>query len=217
MLKALGTRGARARVAGRARRRAAGPLVLLTGFRPFAGRAVNGSETLVRHLASRRGGLRLRTLILPVAWGSPAAKARPLIRRLRPALVLGLGEGDPAAVASETRAVNRQTGTDSRGVTLAGVAVDPAGPPVRRARLAVPRLPPAGAWPVTISTDAGQFLCNSALYVYAGTAARRVGFIHVPPQGERPAAAYVAALTPTILALIRHNLRAPRASRSRRA
>lgn len=181
---------------------AAEPVVLLTGYGPFAGRGVNGSETVARKLDQALiAGHRIHVRILPVRWGEPQRVLGEAVPQLKPVLLLGLGEGHPGRVAIELIGRNRAAGPDEQG------APPPAnlgeGTAERAARFVFDPAWFGGAKvPVAASDDAGSYLCNAWLWYAAGLSTAKVGFVHVPPQGKVPSDAYAAAFVPVISELI---------------
>jgi pyroglutamyl-peptidase len=189
-------------------------IVLLTGFGPFAGRGVNGSQTVVESLDGHElGGVRIVVTVLPVRWGEPERQLPPLVERWQPRLLLCLGEGRPGVVAVEGLGHNRAAHPDEAGVS-APADLGP-GPASRASRL---RFDPAwfsdSSVPVVTSQDAGSYLCNATFYHALALPVDRVGFVHLPPQGATPDAAYQALCTPIIRRLIAENLSAEGAAAS---
>ncbi len=82
------------------------PVVLITAFKPFNNRGVNGSETVAEVLRAGVPGVQLKVVVLDVVWGEPTAKLPPLIKEHRPRVLIGLGEGFPGAVRVERVARN---------------------------------------------------------------------------------------------------------------
>ncbi len=185
------------------------PTILLTGFGPFPGVAENASAALVKALArtARRAmpEYRFVTAVLPTEW----ARAPRLIAALdaRHAPVLALHFGVAAGCRGfrlETEARNfcrfapdaAGAGPLSDCLVVDGVATLKATIPIAAiaARLA------AQGFPVSLSDDAGGYLCNAALYHSLERARRagggcRVGFVHIPadlasafPDGQRAVA-----------------------------
>jgi pyroglutamyl-peptidase len=185
---------------------AAEPVVLLTAYGPFAGRGVNGSETVARGLdGAELAGARIRILVLPVRWGEPERVLPAAVADAHPVLLLGLGEGWPDAATVERQAVNRAEHADEAGHPPPA-ALDSAGPAVRHATLRFDRTWfPADA-SLRPSDDAGTYLCNSLLYVATAQPVPRAGFMHLPPQGETPVAEYRARWMPLVRTLIERNL-----------
>ena len=164
--------------------------VLVTGFEPFGGDAVNASGEAVTALAEGWNDptIHLVTAILPVTFaGAPAALAAA-IGEHRPDAVVCVGEaGGRAAVTPERYAVNERAARipDNDGATPAG-PID-SGPERLESRIDVERVATAIAaagLPAHVSEDAGRFVCNAvfraALTGFAGPA----GFVHVPTVRE---------------------------------
>ena len=182
--------------------------ILLLSYQAFAGRGVNGSETVGTDLADEHvGGHRVVHVSLPVVWGEPEAQVPGLIAEHQPVLVLGLGEGFPNRIAVEQRAVNRRDYPDERGDAPPAQQVDPAGPASHASRW---RFDPAAftdhGIAVVASSDAGTYLCNNLLYTSLASDCPIVGFVHLPPQGTLPADAYRSLCSPVIRKLITTNL-----------
>ncbi|MFM2092463.1 MAG: pyroglutamyl-peptidase [Planctomycetota bacterium] len=179
--------------------------IVVTGFAPFAGRGVNGSETIARRLdGAVIAGATVAVRILPVRWGVPE-QTLPGLAANRPRLLLGLGEGHPGRIAVELVGRNRAGHPDEAGVPPPARLGD--GPAERDARFAFePAAFATSPVPVVASRDAGAYLCNAWLWHAAALPVPAVGFVHLPPQGETPDAAYAAPIEPVIRALIARQL-----------
>lgn len=182
--------------------------VLITAFKPFAQRQVNGSETIAEALRRDHGdGQQIKVVVLDVQWGEPAAKLPALVKQLRPRLLIGLGEGSPGAVMVERVARNHRVGRDERGAMPPERWVEAGGPRQRLATLEFDQ-----AWQlsreiaVASSDDAGSYLCNALLYTALGLEVERVGFIHLPPQDTTEDAEYAKRFAPIVRELIKRNL-----------
>ncbi len=181
--------------------------ILVVGFAPFQGRSQNGSQTLARALQKNapRGAV-LEALVLPVAWGSVEQLLMPKLKAFAPSLVLGLGEGKPGQITLERAARNARAGVDERGARAENEWVEMDGPEVINARLSYRfQRPKDLAFPLVLSEDAGEFLCNSALYRCLESSIPSVGFVHVPPQELADDTAYLGRFLPLVLSLIEHN------------
>ena len=174
--------------------------VLLTGFEPFAGDAVNPSGDAVRALAARwRGPERLVTEVLPVAFDGATARVAALLEEHRPDVVVATGlAGGRAAVTPERVAVNLADARipDNAGHRPQDAPVVDGGPAAYFATLPVKAIGAAlgnRGIPSTVSHTAGTFVCNHAFYVLQHLAAtaypavRRAGFIHIPWLPEQAA------------------------------
>ncbi|MCW5943038.1 MAG: tRNA (adenosine(37)-N6)-threonylcarbamoyltransferase complex ATPase subunit type 1 TsaE [Fimbriimonadaceae bacterium] len=167
------------------------PRTIVTGFGPFGGVARNPSAWL-----AERSGRPHR--VLEVSFCAVDAFLADLdpdsFDRL---LMLGLaaGETDPR-LRLESRAVNRVGKTpDVAGVVAGPGPIDPFAPPQRRANLFIDRLAmDTERW--RVSVDAGDYLCNYALFRALGAFPdRRIGFVHVPPEATWPLDNQLAAFS----------------------
>ncbi len=178
------------------------PLVLVTGFDPFDGAALNPSWEAARALHGQEiGGHRVVAGLLPTEFARPLPALQGLLATHRPRLVVccGLAGGRPA-ISLERVAINVQ---DARIPDNAGaqpvdepVAPEAGAPaayfstlPIKAMRRA---LHEAGI-PAEISQTAGTFVCNHVFYGLMhhlaghGPQGARGGFVHVPwlpGQGE---------------------------------
>ncbi len=163
--------------------------ILVTGFAPFAGRTVNASWITATAIA--KTGL-ARALELPVEWGAPQRILDAYCRDHYPQVIVGLGEGKDTGVNIETCARNsRADRADNENVRPKPGPVNPSGPQTINASFDVSRLRDSlsiGRYPVTLSSDAGQFLCEETFYTlemlrHTHRDLRHVMFIHLPPFG----------------------------------
>lgn len=169
------------------------PLVLVSGFEPFDGDAVNPSQEVVRQLDGTIADdrLRLQALELPCAFGLALERLTAAVDELRPAAVLALGlAGGRAEVSLERVAINVDDARipDNAGAQPVDQPIVPDGPAAYFATLplkaSVAALQAAGI-PATVSQMAGTFVCNHVFYGLMHHAARhhpdlRAGFIHLP-------------------------------------
>jgi pyroglutamyl-peptidase len=173
--------------------------VLVTGFEPFGGDAINPSEETVRNLPRWVGGARVATAVLPVVY---YASLRMLLRRIaleRPDAVICMGlAGGRAGISFETNAVNideaRIPDNDGRqpraeAVRKGGRAALPPTLPLRDMTRALARR----RIPWELSSSAGTFLCNHVFYglvdhVHTVDPSLRGGFVHLPFVREQRAA-----------------------------
>lgn len=167
--------------------------ILVTGFTPFDGRPSNASWIAARLLTlGHRTPHVLHSLRIPVCWGEAARSIPAAIARWRPELVIAMGEGEKGVFRLETLARNaRRPRLDNAGQHPPHDSIEPGGPDE------VPGSAPFGfiektladaGVPVRLSTDAGGFLCEEALFTLercgAGNPALRlVLFVHLPPFG----------------------------------
>jgi pyroglutamyl-peptidase len=164
---------------------------LVTGFEPFAGAAVNASYEAVRRLPRRSGGLDIVTAQLPTSYARSGAALEREIARVRPEIVLCVGEaGERTALNIERVAINVQDAriADNDGRQPVDAPVVAGGPAAYLATLPVRAIEEAlhtAGLAVEISNSAGTFVCNHVFYTLmhcgaTGTAQFRGGFLHVP-------------------------------------
>jgi pyroglutamyl-peptidase len=166
--------------------------VLLTSFEPFDGFGLNSSLEAGRLVARQPpAGVELDWIVLPVVAGSCVERAWQRVERLRPALVLALGQaaGTPL-LRVEERAVNLDDFSmpDNAGNQNRRRPVVPSGPPQYRATLSpaqVVRRLRGGNVPAVVSGSAGSYVCNHLFYGLLHRAAlcgwpHQTGFLHLP-------------------------------------
>ena len=160
--------------------------LLVTGFGPFPGMAVNQSAVLARRVADhpRLTAVRPRLLVLRTAYESIETELVPALDE-RPAAVLMFGVASRAKrVRVETRAINRANRLypDASGRVSSILALERGGPAQRRGAVAATilvRLRSRGI-DAGLSRDAGRYLCNAS-YFRALREDCPVLFLHIPP------------------------------------
>lgn len=170
--------------------------LLITGFDPFGGADINPAWEAVRLLPAQVGQFTLYKLQIPTIFGRAAALTAEAAERLRPDVILCVGQaGGRAAVTPERIAVNIRDAriADNAGNQPRGEFVEVNGPAAYFSTVNVTAMAQAAVqagFPATVSNSAGAFVCNDVLYSllhrFAGTETK-VGFIHVPwlpGQGE---------------------------------
>ncbi len=160
--------------------------VLVTGFEPFDGSAVNPSQQLVDALD---GGP--AKAMLPVSYALAGDELRRAIRDAEPDVVICFGQADGRAGISIERFAHNlddATAADNDAAPGSGSAIDPDGPLAYASTLPVDELVAAlhaSGIPASASRDAGGFLCNHVFYVLMRMLEQerpqvRGGFVHVP-------------------------------------
>jgi len=174
------------------------PAILLTGFAPFDGEAINPSWEAVRALRGRRiAGHVLRTVCLPVVFGDSLRVLDEALRRIRPNLVVCVGQaGGRSAVSLERVAINLDDARipDNAGRQPIDTPVAADGPAAYFSTLPIKALRQSlldAGIPADISQSAGTFVCNHVFYGlmhalrhYPGA---RGGFLHIPYLPEQAA------------------------------
>lgn len=188
--------------------------ILVTGFAAFPGAPRNPTETLVRRLRAVRrpalDGIAVSAHVLPVTWEALRRMLDDLRRTTRPDAIVMFGLAGSASTL-RVEALARNTANrlrpDAAGRTAPSAALASGGRAALRARADLPRIMAAiratGA-PVRLSHDAGDYLCNAALWTAIGTTgpSTPVVFVHVPRLREcrRDADALLRAVIAVILA-----------------
>ena len=170
--------------------------VLLTGFEPFGGDALNPSGEIARQLdGAEIAGHQVRGAVLPCVFGESAAELKRLIRRHSPTLVICLGLANGRAeITPERVAINVDDARipDNAGRQPVDRAVVKGGPAAYWSTLPIKAIVAAlrrNGLPAAVSQTAGTFVCNHAFYSLMHALARkrstvRGGFIHLPSQPE---------------------------------
>jgi pyroglutamyl-peptidase len=166
--------------------------LLLTGFQPFDGDAVNPSGEVAKQLDGRViGDCVVQSLVLPVQHEAARAMVAPRLPAPGLAAVLHLGlAGGRARIALERVAVNvlDYSRPDAHGQVLRDVACVDGGPPAYFSALPLREILAAltaEGIPAYVSNTAGTFLCNDVCYTTLHALARLgrsipTGFIHLP-------------------------------------
>jgi pyroglutamyl-peptidase len=166
--------------------------ILVTGFSAFPGAPVNPSAAIVRRLLRRHArrfrlhGIRLQTAVLPVVYDEVTRELEVLVACTHPDAIVLLGLASRRKhVSVETRAANRITTLhpDAARRRAAARAVRAGGLPALRSPLATPSLAALmrrTGVPTQLSIDAGDYVCNQALYASLASGGPPAVFIHVP-------------------------------------
>jgi pyroglutamyl-peptidase len=160
--------------------------VLVAGFEPFGGSAVNPSQQLVDALDDE-----FATVLLPVSYQRAADVLRGAVAGHRPDVVVAFGQADGHTGISVERFahnLDEASTTDNEERAGSGLPIDPDGPAAYPSTLPVDEIVAAlraEGIPAAPSRDAGGFLCNHVFYVLMGLLERerpdaRGGFVHVP-------------------------------------
>lgn len=170
--------------------------ILLTGFEPFGGAALNPSwEAVQRVSAGWTHQARLHVALLPVEFGEGVERLSAMIGLLRPDIVVatGLAEGR-AAITPEVVAINRIDARipDNAGAQPVDAPVVPGAPDGLFSTLPVKAMVAAirdAGVPAALSYSAGTFVCNASFYALMNLIRSQDrpmigGFVHVPAMPE---------------------------------
>jgi pyroglutamyl-peptidase len=174
--------------------------VLLTGFEPFDGAAINPSWEAVRRLDGWSGdGFIVEARELPCVFGDAAEALRAYVDALQPDLVIAVGQaGGRPEISVERIAINVDDARipDNAGrqpVDLPIVADGPAAWFTTLPIKAIVAAIRARGIRAGVSQTAGTFVCNHVFYALmhhlrGRGEAVKAGFIHVPFLPEQAAA-----------------------------
>ena len=171
--------------------------ILLTGFEPFGGEAINPSWEVARSLHGQViGSATVHARCLPTTFaGAPKALA-DAIAVLEPEIVIALGlASGRTEISIERVAVNLIDARipDNAGERPQDVPVREDGPPAYFSTLPIKAMRNglrAAGHPAGLSLSAGAFVCNQVFFELQHQLAGRglrSGFIHVPALPEQAA------------------------------
>lgn len=168
--------------------------ILLTGFGPFPGAAINPSALLVQRLARLRrpalAGMQVATHIFQTSYAAIDRELPALIEKHAPDIILMFGLAARShRLRIETLAQNRTSFfADATGTAPRGRAIGP-GAPVKRnpqqLSLRLLRAARTRGAKAYLSRDAGRYVCNYAYWrgleaTQAPGGPSLVAFIHIP-------------------------------------
>ena len=167
--------------------------VLLTGFDPFGGDAVNPSWSAVQQLHGETiAGRRIVAVRLPTSFARGPRALRAAMRRHDPELVVCVGlAASRSAISLERLAINVDDAriADNDGAQPVDTAIVRGGPAGYFSTLPIKAMFAAlrdAGIAAEISQTAGTFVCNRVFYALMHALAKdeaslaRGGFVHVP-------------------------------------
>lgn len=165
--------------------------VLVTGFDPFGGEAVNPAFEAVKMLPDEIAGAEIIKLEIPTVFSKSGPAVEAGIEKYRPDIVINVGQaGGRSCVTIEQVAINLAEARipDNDGEQPSGVKLQEEGEPAYYATIPVKAIVKNirdHEIPCHISYTAGTYVCNAVMYNVLHMAATkypniRAGFIHVP-------------------------------------
>ncbi len=176
--------------------------VLLTGFEPFGGAAINPSWEALRLLEGWSGaGFKVEVRLLPCVFGKAAQSLCALVDEVKPdvAIAVGLAGGRPD-ISIERIAINVDDARfpDNAGQQPIDVPIVASGPAAYFTNLPIKAMAAAireRGIKAGVSQTAGTFVCNHVFYALMHQVSTqglgkpvKAGFIHVPFLPEQAAA-----------------------------
>ncbi|WP_434585886.1 pyroglutamyl-peptidase I [Klebsiella sp. R390] len=173
--------------------------VLITGFEPFGGEAVNPSWEVVRQLDGvTLAGERVVALQLPCVFGEALAVLSAALEAQQPRLIIAVGQaGGRVDITVERVAINVDDARipDNKGQQPIDEPIVAGGPAAYFSSLPVKAIVAAlreQGIPASVSQTAGTFVCNHVMYglldALQDKTGTKGGFIHIPYLPEQAAA-----------------------------
>jgi pyroglutamyl-peptidase len=166
-------------------------VILVTGFEPFGGERLNPSWEIVRALPDVIAGHRVEKLRVPTEFGRSVEVTTRAIDKLKPELVLCIGQAGGRSRMSVERLANNVDDAriaDNAGNQPLDERIASGAPAAYFCTLPVKAMVAAmteAGVPAEVSNSAGTFVCNHLIYgvlhhIAARGLAARAGFMHVP-------------------------------------
>jgi pyroglutamyl-peptidase len=179
------------------------PPILVTGFEPFGGEAVNPSALVAQALHRRMiDGVPVIGAVLPCVFGTALEVLRALLDQHRPSLVLALGlAAGRSGFSLERIAINIDDARipDNAGAQPIDTPVLAGAPAAYFSTLPVKAMVAAlraAGHPAELSQSAGTFVCNHVFYglqhALRTRRTARSGFMHLPLLAEQAAGGLAA-------------------------
>ena len=164
--------------------------VLVSGFEPFGGSAVNPSQLLVEALAKEKlDGVLLDAIVLPVEFDLSAQLLLKMIAETNPDFVVAFGQAEGRkAITPEKIAINLDNARipDNSGDQRQNQVIDHNGADGYFTTLPVSEIISAinsAGLPAELSLSAGAFVCNHVFYQLQKSLKdkpAKSGFVHIP-------------------------------------
>ncbi len=167
------------------------PRILLCGFDPFGGEAVNPSWEAVGPMHGKRiAGHIIQARKLPTEFDASLRLLQSAIAEVEPAIIFGVGQaGGRTQLSLERVAINLQDARipDNAGAQPVDEPVIADGPAAYFSTLPLKAMLAAlrqAGLPAEISHSAGTYVCNHIAYAMLHLGAKRrgvrAGFMHIP-------------------------------------
>ena len=172
--------------------------LLITGFEPFGGENINPSREAVNRLEDEINEYSLTKLFLPVVFGVASKIAIDAAEKLRPDVILCIGQaGGRASITPEMVAINLRHADipDNEGFQPKDERIINEGENAYFSTIPCRKIAEAislSGLTSSLSYSAGAYVCNDLLYSllhHFDKSETRVGFIHIPyctDQGKEP-------------------------------
>lgn len=170
--------------------------ILVSGFAPFDGDAMNPSEELLGWLETQKFGFDLATVLLPVSFSHAHELLSRAIQTHRPDAVVATGLAkNRNELTVERIGINWVDARipDNDGLRLMAQVIDPVGADGIFTRLPLVDMvmaSEAAGVPARISSSAGEYVCNHVLYQLLHKHPELpAGFVHLQSESMFPGVA----------------------------
>lgn len=165
--------------------------ILVTGFDPFGGEAINPAWEAVSRLSKEIEGAEIVTVQIPTVFGDSAKRLFEAVDEHQPDAVVCVGQaGGRFGITPERVAINVDDAriADNKGQQPLDTVIQADGAPAYFTTLPVKAMVEAvkkAGLPTSLSNTAGTFVCNHIMYQNLYYLANHYpktqgGFIHVP-------------------------------------
>ena len=165
--------------------------ILVTGFDPFGGEAINPAWEAVSRLPKEIEGAEIVTVQIPTVFGDSAKRLFEAVEEHQPDAVVCVGQaGGRFGITPERVAINVDDAriADNKGQQPLDTVIQADGAPAYFTTLPVKAMVEAvkkAGLPASLSNTAGTFVCNHIMYQNLYYLAKHYpkaqgGFIHVP-------------------------------------
>ena len=165
--------------------------ILVTGFDPFGGEAINPAWEAVSRLPKEIEGAEIVTVQIPTVFGDSAKRLFEAVEQHQPHAVVCVGQaGGRFGITPERVAINVDDAriADNKGQQPLDTVIQADGAPAYFTTLPVKAMVEAvkaAGLPASLSNTAGTFVCNHIMYQNLYYLAKhhpntQGGFIHVP-------------------------------------
>ena len=165
--------------------------ILITGFDPFGGEAINPAWEAVKLLPSKILDAEIITLEIPTVFNQSAVVVQAAMTEHQPNVVLNIGQaGGRFGITPERVAINRDDARipDNEGQQPIDEVIQVTGEAAYFTQLPIKAMVDGiknSGIPASVSNTAGTFVCNHIMYQVQYLIATefptvKAGFIHVP-------------------------------------
>jgi len=170
--------------------------ILVTGFDPFGGEAINPAIEAVKLLPDTIKGAEIEKLEIPTVFHKSADVVREKMNEFKPDVVLNIGQaGGRMGLTPERVAINQDDARipDNEGNQPIDLAIQEDGQPAYFSKLPIKAMVEAmknAGIPASVSNTAGTFVCNHIMYQTLYLVDKefpevKAGFMHIPFMTEQ--------------------------------